>query len=501
MHHDPHLPTADLAYTAAADLLQQLADGTTTSEALVEGFLSRIAAIDAPGTHIELRSVLAVAADALDQARQRDQQRSAGQIVGPLHGVPVLIKDNVEALGLPGTAGSTSLLDRPVAQDAELVTHLRAAGAIIIGATNLSEWANIRSSQSSSGWSAVGGLTVNPWAFDRTAGGSSSGSGAAVAAGLAPFAVGTETDGSIICPASVNGVVGIKPTVGSVSRSGVVPISGSQDSPGPLARNVADAALLLQVLQGAGPDGFGEALIAAANVNDTPMTFGVLRGYRTGQPATDALFDAVVDTLAQAGFDIHDSNAPTPTKEAGDDELTVLLHELVDDLSAYLKTRGPNGPQSLAEVIAYEDAHADVELRWFGHDLFEMAVAGGGRDTDIYRDARARNVTWAVDVCLAPALKQHSVLIAPAYAPAWKTDFTNGGHALASPVTHPAAVAGYPIGCIPMGFVNGLPVGLAIIADANDEVTLVQAMARIEQVLAATGIKDLRPSFTPPSRG
>ncbi|MHB1212071.1 MAG: amidase family protein, partial [Candidatus Nanopelagicales bacterium] len=242
---DPHPGTSGVASLGVSALRAALAGGDLTSRSLVASLIDRTAAIDAPGTAIELRAVLGLSASASDEAERRDRERAEarrqGADLGPLHGIPVLVKDNIEAVGLPGTAGSLALAGRPVATDAPLVARLREAGAVIVGATNLSEWANIRSPRSTSGWSAVGGLTGNPWALDHSAGGSSSGSGAAVAAGLAPLAVGTETNGSITCPAALNGVVGIKPTVGSVSTTGVVPVSLTQDVPGPLARSVADA--------------------------------------------------------------------------------------------------------------------------------------------------------------------------------------------------------------------------------------------------------------------
>ena len=247
---DPHPASSDLADLDLSGLRSALDDGSMTSAGLVDALVARIEAVDSPGSATALQAVLRVAADAGAVARQRDDERAVGRVRGVLHGVPVLIKDNIEAVGLPGSAGSLALADRAVTADAPLVTRLKEAGAVILGATNLSEWANFRSPHSTSGWSALGGLTGNPWALDRSAGGSSAGSGAAVAAGLAPVAVGTETNGSITCPAALNGVVGLKPTVGSVSAVGVVPISASQDVPGPLARSVRDAALVYEVMSG-----------------------------------------------------------------------------------------------------------------------------------------------------------------------------------------------------------------------------------------------------------
>ena len=299
----------------------------------MEELLGRVATLDAPGSPTALRSVLAVSESALSEARRCDQTDP----VGPLHGVPVLVKDNIEVAGLPSTAGATSLAGRLPAHDAPLVRRIREAGAVILGTANLSEWANIRSARSTSGWSAVGGLTGNPWALDRNAGGSSSGSGAALAAGLAPLAIGTETDGSITCPASLNGVAGIKPTVGSIPTEGVVPISASQDSPGPMARTVDEVALLLEVLT-ANPGFLDRARGGVAG-----LRVGVARTWRTGHPGTDELFDDVAGRLAAAGAVVHDVQAAVPTSSEEEDELTVLLCELVDGLAAYLPTRAPAG--------------------------------------------------------------------------------------------------------------------------------------------------------------
>lgn len=464
------------------------------SESIVADLLDRISAVDSAGSVTQLRSVLALSSDALDNARQCDQQRGAGQAVGPLHGVPVLIKDNIEAVGLPGTAGATSLGNRPVTQDSPLVARLREAGAIVLGSTNLSQWANIRSPHSSSGWSSVGGLTGNPWALDRSAGGSSSGSGSAVAAGLSPLAVGTETDGSIVCPGSLNGVVGIKPTVGTVSTRAVVPISSSQDSPGPMARSVADAALMLEVLM-------GTTGLRAAATSTSELCIGAVRNYRTGHSSTDTLFDDVTQLLSGAGVSVCDIEAAIPDAAVGGDELTVLLCELRDDLNSYLPTRGSAGPQSIDEVIAFEDAHAAIEQAHFGHEFFIQSAASGGRASIEYQQARERNLQWAVDVCLNPAIAQCDVLIAPSYAPAWKIDLVNGDQASASPITRPPAIAGWPIGTVPMGLVEGLPVGIAVIARPHAEATLVQAMAMIEQRLTSAGVQGLRPRWATPMRG
>lgn len=479
---------------SALELAADLRDGTTTSEAVVEALLARVAALDAPGTDVELRSVLSIADNALDQARAADRSRAAGEVRSALHGVPVLVKDNVEAVGLPGTAGATSLVNRPVRTDAPLVARLRAAGLVVLGATNLSEWANIRSSRSTSGWSAVGGLTVNPYRLDRSPGGSSAGSGAALAARLAPLAVGTETDGSITCPASLNGVVGLKPAVGAVPGDGVVPISKSQDSAGPMARTAADVAALLEVLAGIPAS---DRVAAGA----TGLRIGAATTMLTSNPPTDAHFEAAIRYLEHAGATVTDATMAAAPGEVDADELTVLLCELVDDLSAYLAGRGGDGPTSLAEVLVHEDQHAAVELAHFGHDLFERAAASGGRASAEYGPARERNVSWATATCLEPALSGVDLVVAPAWGPAWKNDLTNGGHASPySGICTAAAIAGWPIATVPMGMVDGLPVGLGLVGRPGSEAVLLAAAAGLEREVGLSAGGELTPTFAAPRR-
>jgi amidase len=488
---DPHPSSADTAYLGVDGLGRCFADGSLTSAGVVDTLLARILVVDDPSGPIGLRSIAATADDARRTAVQRDLERSRGELRGPLHGVPVVIKDNIEVTGLPGVAGSTALVGRP-ASDAPLVTRLRESGAVVLASTNLSEWANIRSERSTSGWSATGGLVGNPWALDRSAGGSSSGSGAALAAGLAPLAVGTETDGSIVCPASVNGVVGLKPTVGNVPTSGVVPISSSQDSPGPMGRTVADVAHLYPVLAGVAPmdiDGIRPRFVAATT-------------WWTGHPATDALVARCIDALRAAGDTVGDRAVATPGPEVVNDEFVVLLSELVEDLGAYLTARPGEGVRSLADVVAHEDERREVELEWFGHELLTQALATGGRAGDEYVAARERNLNWAVTTCLEPALDGADVLVAPAYGPAWKSDLVIGGHAgaVSSWVTTPAAIAGWPIMSVPIGLVHGLPVGLALIARPGEERVLLAAGSRVESVVAATDPLP-RPLWRGPLRG
>jgi amidase len=491
------LSNRELCESSALDLADALASGATSSVDIVASLMERIVEIDAPGSEIELRSVLAVASDALANAKLLDEERSRGTVRGALHGVPILIKDNVEVVGLPGSAGSTALLGRPVTQDAPLVTRLRDAGLVILGSTNLSQWANMRSPFSTSGWSAVGGLTVNPYRLDRCAGGSSAGSGAALAARLAPLAIGTETDGSITCPASLNGVVGIKPAVGTVSGEGIVPISSSQDSAGPMARTVRDVAALYEVLAGL------DHVLERVNRGIDDARVAVATNLTTGHPATDQLFLDVVEAARRAGASISEITVIEPDATVDADELAVLLAEMNDDLTLFLRRRGGEGPSTLAECIDFENVHRDVELPFFGHEFFDMALASGGRDGEKYHDARSRNVAWAVDQCLSPALANIECFIAPSYSPAWKNDLVLGGSGSArwSRVTQAPAIAGWPIATVPMGVVDGLPVGLSIVGRPGSETIMLAVAAGLEGVVDLVGSDALTPTFIASQRG
>ena len=331
------LSGTELYDATALELADALSSGATSSVAIVSALTERISRIDTPGSDIELRSVLALAPDAPSEARRLDEERRRGVLRSPLHGVPILIKDNVEVVGLPGSAGSTALLGRPVSRDAPLVTKLRDAGLVILGSTNLSQWANMRSPFSTSGWSAVGGLTLNPYRLDRCAGGSSSGSGAALAARLAPLAIGTETDGSITCPASLNGVVGIKPAVGTVPGEGIVPISSSQDSAGPMARTVRDVAALYEVLTGL------DRVLERVDRGFDGARVAVATNFTTGHPATDQLFLGVIESARSAGTPFAEVVVAEADAAVEADELTVLLSEMSDDLTAFLQRRGGSG--------------------------------------------------------------------------------------------------------------------------------------------------------------
>jgi amidase len=463
-------PLRGLGALEAAALM---AEGRLTSSELVAHLLARI-------EHLEprLHALIAVHPEASAQAAEADARRSAGAPRSELDGVPVIVKDNIEAIGLPGTAGSLAMVDAPAERDAPLVARLRAAGLVILAAANLSEWANFRGRQSTSGWSGVGGLTDNPWQPGRSAGGSSSGSAAALAAGYAPLAIGTETDGSITCPAALCGVVGLKPTVGSVPVAGVAPIAGSQDSPGPMGRSVADVAALLRILVGesaAGGDPAAE--------HDRPRRFvlGVPRAWLSGDPATDALFAAAVDRLRAAGIPVVDVEVPAEGDHVGADEVTVLVHEMGDDLDAYLATRPGGGPRSIADVVAFNAAHAPAELAHFGQEYLEQALASGGRAAPEYAAARARNLAWAVDSVLAPAFA-HGVdaLIAPAYGPAWPSRLDGGDQFTGGQMTTAPAIAGWPILTLPIGLVDGLPIGVGVVGPERGESTVLAIGAAIE---------------------
>lgn len=433
----------------------------------VEEALARCAEVDGADTDTALRSVIALDAQAITRTLRVEVNE------GLLHGIPVLVKDNIEAEGLPCTAGSLALRGVPVRGDSTVAFRLRRAGAVVLGAANLSEWANIRSTKSSSGWSAVGGLVANPWALDRSAGGSSSGSGAAVAARIVPMAVGTETDGSITCPASLNGVVGIKPTVGSIPTDGIVPVSGSQDTPGPLARTVDEAERMLAVLT----DDI-ELLSRSQSVDVSTLTVGIVDAWRTGHAETDALFDEAIRYVKKLAQSVSTSNMIATPDDVYSDEFTVLVNELRSDLDGYLAARVTNGaPSSVREVVEFNRVHADIELAHFGQEIFELATQSQGRSAGEYVSARKRNLIW-VQNHLDAALDAHNILISPAYMPAWKTDFATGHPSAGGAVTTPAAIAGLPTITIPMGLVEGLPVGLSLVGAKNSEAILI-ALARL----------------------
>jgi len=466
---------------SAVALALAMAEGRATSERIVRDCLARIEAIDRHGPR--LHSVIELNPEALAIAKALDGERKAGRLRGPLHGVPVLVKDNIATGDRMSTSvGSLAFDGVRAPRDANVVKRLRDAGAVILGKNNLSEWANIRSTRSVSGWSARGGLTRNPYALDRSTSGSSSGTAAAIAASLAPLGVGTETDGSIVSPSSICGLVGLKPTVGRLSRDGIVPISPSQDTPGPMTRSVADAALLYAAMAGrdgadaatsAAPDERVAAPIALPDDALRGARIGVARAYFTGFDELDALIDQAIVVMKRAGAEIVDPvDLALPTYS--DAELRVLLYELKASLPRHLATFAPGAKvKTLADAIAFNRANRDREMPWFGQELFEKAEAYGGLDTKEYLDSLAECRKGARDDGLDRVLKANRLdaLVAPTGGLAWLIDPVNGDHSGPS-FSSPAAVAGYPHLTVPAGFVRGLPVGLSFVGAAWSEARL-----------------------------
>ncbi len=481
------------AKTISAVLLTAtaLGGGGAHAQDTVSTYLSRIKAIDKAGPKIN--AVIALNPDAAKA--EAAAKALTGPLAGPLTGKVILVKDNIETADpMPTTAGSLLLKDNRTSRDAPFMAGLRAAGVVVLGKTNLSEWANMRSGQSSSGWSAVGGQTRNPHALDRSPCGSSSGSGAGVAAGLAWAAIGSETDGSITCPASLNGIVGFKPTVGMISRTHVVPISHSQDTVGPMTTSVRDAALMLTVMAGSDP---ADPATAEANAHKTEFAAGLaaasLKGVRLGvlrsavgsNPKVIALFDKALADLKAAGAVLVDIDY-TPPSEMGRDEYTVLLYELRTDLAAYLQSLPASSfkdtppARTLADAIAFNKAHPE-ELKWFGQNEFEEAEAM--TDTAVYQKARANSLRLAgadgIDKLLAD--NRVSFLIAPTAPPAWAIDLVTGDHSIDVGMGSLAAIAGYPHLSVPMGAVEGLPMGLSFMGTKWDDKRVLEAGAAYER--------------------
>ena len=454
-----------------------MVDGRLTAHALTARYLERIAAIDKRGPAIN--SIIELNPDALSVAAALDAERKAKGTRGPLHGIPVLIKDNIDTADrMMTTAGSLALLGSIAARDSVVAERLRAAGAVILGKTNLSEWANFRSSHSTSGWSGRGGLTRNPYALNRNACGSSSGSGAAVSANLCALAIGTETDGSIVCPASTNGVVGIKPTLGLIPATGIIPIAHSQDTAGPMARTVADAAVLLGALTGADytgsldPNGLRGARIGVAR----DKFFGF-------NEETDRVIEEGLAEMKRQGAEIVDP-ADIPTAGKFDDsESLVLSYEFKNDLNLYLGALGPKAPvHSLADVIAFNESHRDREMPYFGQDLMIKAQARGPLTSKEYLDALDKDHRLSRTAGIDAVMGQHRLdaLVAPTGGPAWCTDLINGDHDAGGSST-PAAVAGYPDISVPAGYAFGLPVGISFFGAAHSEALLIKLAYAFEQ--------------------
>jgi amidase len=484
----------EVAEKSIGEILADLDAGRVTSAELVQLYEARIATLNP-----QLHAVIAVNPQALEQARAADVARKARQAKGVLAGVPILVKDNIESADpIPTTAGSLALAGNVSGRDAALVARLRAAGAIILGKTNLSEWANIRSSHSISGWSAVGGQARNPYALDRNTCGSSAGSGAAGAASLAAATVGTETDGSITCPSAINGLVGLKPTVGLVSRTGVVPISHTQDTPGPMARSVMDAAILLGGIAGTDPHDPATARADSMGKDFTSgLTPDALKGVRIGvmrfaagfHPETEAVFEQALTVLKAAGATLVDIQSFPGRRDLGAQENIVLMAELKADLNAYLATTDPVKVPSrtLADLIAFDSAHADKELPLFGQEVFIEAEKTSGLSDQAYLKALAEAKRGAGLDGIDKLLVENTVsaLVAPTLGPAWlidpvlKDNFSGGG------AGSPAAIAGYPHLTVPMGLVDGLPVGLSFIGTAWSDAKLLAFGYAFEQASQA----------------
>ena len=488
----------DLEETTIADLQQRMQSGRETSRSLVDKYLARIDAVDRSGP--ALHSVLEINPDARTIADRLDAERRSGRVRGPLHGIPILIKDNVAtADAMMTTAGSLALAGAKPPKDAFIVSRLREAGAVILGKTNLSEWANFRSTHSTSGWSGRGGLTKNPYALDRNSSGSSSGSGASIAANLAAAAVGTETDGSIVSPSNVNGLVGIKPTLGLLSRAGIVPIAHSQDTAGPMARTVADAAALLAAMAGADPDDrvtvVGPTHRPGATDYSRALDPNGLKGARIGvvrnkyfgySPAADRLAEAAIaDVKKQGAIIVDPANIATLGKfDAG--EFEVLLYEAKADLNKYLTWLGAASPvHSLKEVIAFNDAHKDQEMPHFGQEIMTMAEQKGPLTSPKYKAALARNHQMARALGIDATMTKYKLdaLVAPTGGPAWLTDIVNGDSSFAnsSAPSTVTSVAGYPHITVPAGFEHGLPVGISFFGRAWSEATLIKLAYAYEQ--------------------
>ncbi|HZD79045.1 MAG TPA: amidase [Actinomycetota bacterium] len=473
----------ELQEVTVAELARRMQEGEVTARALTDAYLDRIDALDRDGP--QLRSVIATNPTAQAAAEELDRERQQGHVRGPLHGIPILVKDNIDISGPMGTsAGSLALREARPSSDAPLVRRLLDAGVVILGKANLSEWANFRSTRSSSGWSAMGGQCRNPYVLDRNPCGSSSGSAVAVSADLCVVAVGTETDGSIMCPASIDGIVGIKPTVGLVRGDGIVPISHTQDTAGPMARTVADAFELLSAMAEAAP---GRGL---ASDRPSPLDPKALRSARIGvarnlagfHDRVDALFEQALSALRDLGAELVDAADVPHATELEEPELDVLLYEFKADLETYLTGVDGDVPRTLEGLIAFNRAHADEELAFFGQELFEKAAAKGPLTEPAYLEALSTCGRLARDEGLDAAFTAHGVdaIVAPTGAPAWLTDHVNGDHYVGGNTT-PAAVAGYPSVTVPMGFVSELPVGLSFIGHPWTEATLAGYAYAFEQ--------------------
>ncbi|MBZ5590852.1 MAG: amidase [Acidobacteriia bacterium] len=483
----------ELDEATVTDLQAAMKSGKHSARSITEQYLERIAELDKHGPAIN--SVIELNPDALAIADSLDTERREKGPRGPLHGIPVLIKDNIDTADrMMTTAGSLALSGSIALRDSFVAQRLRQAGAVILGKTNLSEWANFRSSHSSSGWSGRGGQTRNPYALDRNPCGSSSGSGAAAAANLCALAIGTETDGSVTCPSSINGLVGIKPTLGLVSRSGIIPIAHSQDTAGPMTRTVADAAILLGAL--AGIDANDAITNESRGKIQTDYTkfldpnglrgarIGVARKYFGFSEKVDALMAAALDTMKHLGAEIIDPADLPSMGKYGDSELQVMLYEFKADLNAYLERLGPKAPvRTLKDIIDFNDRNADKEMPFFGQDMMIKAQEKGPLTTPAYVKALKKDHDLSRKQGIDAVMTKYKLdaLVAPTAPPAWPIDLANGDPSGGGGFTGPAAVAGYPHITVPAGSVFGLPVGISFVGKAYSEPVLIRLAFAYEQ--------------------
>ncbi|HKP99570.1 MAG TPA: amidase [Actinomycetes bacterium] len=518
---DDHVPPFPFEEKTIAELQAAMTSGRLSSRRLTHAYLRRIRRLDLSG--IQLNSVIEVNPDALEIAAALDAERRQGKVRGPLHGVPILVKDNFATRDkMETTAGSLALLGAVVPRDAFVIRQLRRAGAVILGKTNLSEWANFRSTQSSSGWSGRAGQCLSPYVLDRNPCGSSSGSGSAAAANLAAGTLGTETDGSIVCPSSHNSLVGVKPTLGLTSRSGVVPIAHSQDVTGPMCRTVADAATVLGAMTGVDPRDPATADSKGNSFRDYRRFLDPdgLRGARVGvwregvfgiSPEADAVAEAAIAELSRLGATVVDPADIPNVADTFDPEFTVLLCEFKDDIAAYLSELRNTDMRTLADLIAFNEAHADQELQWFGQEIFLLAEATGGTADPAYAEALATSKRLAqegIDQTLARF--DLDAIVSLTNSPPWTTDLVNGDHFLTASST-PSAIAGYPNITVPAGYSFGeLPVGINFIGGRWSEPTLLKLAYGFEQgtrvrhaprFVPSLGVRDFVPRDTNARKG
>jgi amidase len=489
----------DLEQSTILEIQEAMNHGRLSSLELTAFYLERIERLNP-----ELNAVITTSPTALLEALFSDIRRVTHQLRGPMDGIPILLKDNVDTQNMPSTAGSEAL-QQARQGDAFLVRRLRSGGAVVLGKANLSEWANFRSFLSSSGWSGVGGQTHNPYVLDRNPCGSSSGSGAGISANLAVVAIGTETDGSIVCPSGANGIVGIKPTLGLVSRSGVVPISAEQDTAGPMARNVTDAAVLLSVVAGVDPDDPATAASAGHIARDYTRfldrhalrgkRIGVWREVTGGDPATDGVFDQFIDNLRRAGATPVEVSLPFQDI-VGNNEFPALLNEFKHDINAYLSKTSGRHPADLAGLIDFNNQHADTELEFFNQDIFDLSQTFSGSLTDpdyqAQRAAATGSAQRSIDETMATL--HLDAIAAPTNSPAWVTTLGQGD-AFVFGSSGPAAVAGYPNVSVPAGFVGPLPVGVSLFAGRFDEPKLISFAFAYEQAFHARRAPQFLPTL------